>query len=137
MSPEHLLREAAAGFPKQRINLGRGQAFSENVDEVREKWNVRARQQLLHFRCDCVQRRWAGDTGPLTGSVDQTVAFHARQLRSDGVWGHAKFGCEFVHRHRPAPQQRNDASSRAIEKLFPQHHTPAWSPFASPRSSTC
>ena len=96
---------------------------------------VRARQQLLDFRCELEEMRWPGRPAvSLACAVHETIALHRRQQRSDRVGCHADLRRDVLDGQRSAAQEPDDAPAARCEKLLAEHLIAL---DGTPRCDTC
>ena len=96
------LRQLVSKFlsdpPKHRLQLAGRKTLREHIYQLRQQWDVRAREKLFHLRCQFENVRWSSRAWSSTCSPDHAVALHARDLCPNGTSSECEFGRDLIGR---------------------------------------
>jgi hypothetical protein len=93
--------------------------LSGSTHEMGQQWPVCLGENVFSIRGDTVSNMRPPDTGLLACSPDETIAFQASQMRTDGIVGHPKLMRELVHGAVLCLEQSQNLAARALEQPFP------------------
>jgi hypothetical protein len=112
-----LARQIATGLAHRRVELGGRLVRREQPNEVREKGDVRAREQVLQLRRELVRLCRSSGAGSNARCPHQAVALERRQLGAHGIAGYAQLRSDLIDGRPATADDANDAPSRALQKV--------------------
>jgi hypothetical protein len=121
-SPRQLAGEPLAGSAKYGLDLIGRQPFGERVNQIGQKRNVRARQELLDLRREFEHMGWSCGAWALAGSSHDAIAFHSHKLRAYSTSREPQLGCNVISGQAArAAKKSDDAATAGVEKLSFQY----------------